>query len=338
MKYAILRKPHQNVRYFEAIKTLMVNEVIITAKGLKAQISVPVYESIGGLELLTFTCDELTPEFQSALGRVSSNLILFEVVGELLRPVMDGLKTYFPEDLSRILKYNGKTNEDFTSLMLTVAVMSSDFAGEFDQKLSILDPMCGRGTTLYESLIRGYDSAGVEQDKQAVSEVDKYLKRYLKYGKYKHEASHQTIHLSGTKNGTKYTIETADSAEHFKAKDRRTVQFASGDTAEVNKFYKKNSFHSVLTDLPYGVQHKGGERGVWVDLTQTLKKAGPEWFKMLRRGGTLVIAYNTYHLKRSELDPIFEAAGFTALNTGVYANFEHWVEQAVNRDILVYKK
>lgn len=338
MKLGILRAPHQNARYFDATQKLLKNEVLLTAQALGQEIENLCEESFGGLVLLTFETPALDPRFELALGRIGANLVTFEIGPHGLMPRHENRDTYFPKDMASILKYGGKTNEEFTALMLNVAVMSGDYAKLFDTPLSILDPMCGRGTSLYQGLMNGYNMAGLDQDKTAISEMATYVKRYLKYHLYKHDFQEQTIHQDGKRIGMKYTVETANTIEAFKNKDRRLLQFALGDTRAVNGFYKKGSFHGVVVDLPYGVQHRAKEGDQYVDLVTVLAEAAPQWHKVLKKGGTVVIAYNTYHLKRELIDPHFEAAGYEVLKEGVYSEFEHWVEQAVNRDLLVYKK
>lgn len=337
MKYGILRYPHQNTRYFDSTKNLLINEFQIMTRGLGASVENVKYELIGGIDLLTFEMDELSGRSLSAIHGLSSAYILFRVNEDRLTPMNEGKTTYFKNDLSSILKYTGKTNEDFTGMMINVGIFSSVFADKFDTPLNILDPMCGRGTTLYEGLIKGYNVAGVEIQKSSCEEIDKFLKRYLKYHKYKHTSSHQTIHSKGGK-GLKYTVETASSIENFKAKDRRTVQYANGNTLFVNDFYKKDTFHVIVTDVPYGVQHKGKSKSKPVDMQNLLKDASLAWHKVLKKGGSVVISYNAYTLDKDQLKKDFEASGFDVLTGGEYDQFEHWVEQAVNRDVFVAKK
>lgn len=334
MKYGILRYPHQNTRYFESTKNLLINEFLIMAQGLDMSVEEIQYETIGGVDLLTFQTDVLDLQNLEALHRLSSGYILFKVENKALIPMNEGKSTYFKNDISSILKYTGKTNEDFTGMMINIGIFSSAFAKAFDSALNILDPMCGRGTTLYEGLIKGYNVAGVEIQKSSCQEIDKFLKRYLKYHKYKHTSEHQTIHSKGGK-GLKYTIETARSTEKFKDKDRRKVQYANGNTLFVNDFYKKESFHVLVTDVPYGVQHKGKSSSKPVDIQKLLKDASSAWYKVLKKGGAAVISFNAYTLDKDQLRCDFQKAGFVVLSEGVYDQFEHWVEQAVNRDVFV---
>lgn len=337
MKYGILRYPHQNKRYFESTSTLLINEFSIMADALELQISELKYEEIGGIEILTFECEMLEDRTLKAVHGLSAGFVLFKFENDAMIPMNEGKSTYFKKDISSILKYSGKTNEDFTGMMLNVGIFSSKFAKDFEGPLNILDPMCGRGTTLYEGLIRGHNVSGVEIKKTECQEIDKFLKRYLKFHKYKHDASHQTIHSKDGK-GMKYTIETANTVENYKAKDRRCIQFANGNTLFVNDFYKKDSFHVIVTDVPYGVQHSGASKSKPVDMLKLLSDASHAWKKVLKKGGTVVISYNAYTLDKNKMKDAFEKAGYEVLAEGVYGAFEHWVEQAVNRDVFVARK
>ncbi len=338
MKYGILRYPHQNARYFDATKNLLVNEFKVMMEALAIDVDGQGYETLSGIELFCFELETLSETTLKALLQLSSNHILFEIHGDLLKPLNETKVPYFKTDLSSILKYSGKTNEDFTGMMINVGIFSSKFAKAFDTPLQILDPMCGRGTTLYQGLIMGYNVSGIEINPRECDEIDKYLKRYLRFHKYKHDASHQTIVVDKKKKGKKYTIETANTIENFKAKDRRKIQYASGNTLDINDYYKKDSFHVIATDIPYGVQHSGTSKDTFVDIEKLLGEAAFAWHKVLKKGGTVVISYNNFTLKKETLQKLFEAAGYTALMKAPYDGFEHWVEQAVNRDIFVARK
>ncbi len=338
MKLAILRTPHANARYEEATKQLLVNQVTLAADALGQSILHLQYEPIGGLELLTFEVETLEQKFEQVLGRLGDNFVTFEVSSAGLVPRHEGRATYFPKDMASIQKYSGKTNEAFTLMLLQVAVLAGDYAHDFDTPMNLVDPMCGRGTSLYQGLMLGYHMSGIDQDKMAISEMGNFVKRYLKYHMYKHEFSHQTVHFDGKVLGTKYTVETAATTEAYKAKDRRVLHFAQGDTRQINRFYKKASFHGMVVDLPYGIQHKGRDAGRGVDLAKLLCEAAPEWQRVLMKGAVAVIAYNVHSFDRAVVDTAFESAGFSVLKEGVFGDFQHWVEQAVTRDLLVYKK
>lgn len=333
MIYGILRTPHQNSRYFEATEKLAKNELILILQAFKVAYKNLAYQEVSSLNLLVFEVDlTLDPRVVKALEVMSTSMAIFEIDGMWMKPLEKQGQAYLMSDLASILKYSGKTNEDFTGLMLNVGVFASDFKDDFDRPLTIFDPMAGKGTTLYKALMSGYHATGVEKEKKSASEMNQYLKRYLKFHHLKHEAKHQTIVISGKNLGTKYTITTANTKEAYKAGHVRTLSFAQGDTLDSNAFHKKNHAHVLVTDLPYGVQHPAAEMMAFLD------KASAVWFQMIQKGGVAVIAYNTYHLSKEALASCFEDKGFVVLKEGIFGDFEHWVEQAVNRDILVLKK
>ena len=47
------------------------------------------------------------------------------------------------------------------------------------------------------------------------------------------------------------------------------------------------------------------------------------------------MSFNTYVTKRAELERLCEKAGFEIVQT---QSMEHWVEQAVNRDVILARK
>lgn len=339
MTYAILLYPHANKRYFESVKTLSVNEFTIAARHFENKVSNLHYDNVGGMEVLLFDAETLTEKERKILHMLSANYALFELHEEkYLRPLMEEKYTYFKEDVSNILKYKGKTNESFTDLMVNVGVFSSDFGAEFDEPLSILDPMCGKGTTLLQGLIKGYHAAGVEITKSYYVEFESFMKKYFQFHRYKYEISNTSVSQNGKKKGAKVIFETADTAEHFKQKDRRILQFVNGDTADTSLFFGKEKFHVIAADLPYGVQHSSTSPGQFLKVEKLLDNALDGWNRTLKKGGTVVLAYNTYNVKREELEKVLTKHGLTVLNEEPYNQFEHWVEQAVNRDLIVAKK
>jgi hypothetical protein len=60
--------------------------------------------------------------------------------------------------------------------------------------------------------------------------------------------------------------------------------------------------------------------------------------KLLRPGGAVGISWNTQVAGRKELADLVGDAGLTTLDAEPYRGFEHWVDQAIVRDILVATK
>ena len=114
--------------------------------------------TVAGVEYLSIHSeDPLPPADLAAVARSSAALACFEYRGDLLAPLELPQVDVVDEDLVTIPKYRGKTNEQFTRLLLnlTLASLEGRCATRRDegQRLAILDPLAGRGTTLELSLI-----------------------------------------------------------------------------------------------------------------------------------------------------------------------------------------
>jgi len=120
---------------------------------------------IGGVPYVTFKAGELSQRDAGLLANLSALYALFESPGPPERAAaavpLRRLDRY-DDDLLTILKYPGKTNEQFTKLLLNVTLASSAFAGDLaapgGRRLAVLDPLCGRGTTLNQALMYGFDA------------------------------------------------------------------------------------------------------------------------------------------------------------------------------------
>ena len=153
MRYALLVKSHANVRYTQSLQKLAIAELqcILAAWGIPAE---PSWTELAGTPFLTFETEELSPLAWQAVSGHSALCFAAVREGILLRPVPLTSRRYLPDDLSEVLKYKGKTNADFTSMMLHCAWAASDFARD-PGPLTVLDPLCGRGTTLFCALLLG---------------------------------------------------------------------------------------------------------------------------------------------------------------------------------------
>ena len=89
----------------------------------------------------------------------------------------------------------------------------------------------------------------------------------------------------------------------------------------------------MVTDAPYGVQK--GTAGRQDSIGGTIAAALPGWHSVLKPGGVLAISFNTHVTKRDALIRLMEKAGFEAVQT---ENLEHWVEQAISRDVILARK
>ena len=89
-------------------------------------------------------------------------------------------------------------------------------------------------------------------------------------------------------------------------------------------------FDLLCADLPYGVQH-----GSNMPLETLLRLALPAWAETLKRGAAIALSFNAQTLPARKVRALLAGAGLRVLEGGPYDHFEHWVEQAVTRDIAV---
>lgn len=335
MKHALLFAPHPNARYDAELKKLCAVELSCIAAGVG--IAAPfVFERVGGLPLFTVEA-VLTDRQKAALLRASSLLALFTLEGNSLTPLMEGFSrsTFF--DMPAILKYKGKTNESFTRLLVNLAVFSAAGA-TFEKRLTVLDPLCGKGTTLFCALSSGYNALGVELDEKEVAEAVNFTKAYLRNGHFKHEYEKSSATVKGRPGGEIHAFATAQNAESYKAGDTQLLKIARGDSGNAPAFFKKTPADVIVADLPYGVQHKNDVSKKGSDTLGMLNRLLPRWKEALKAGGAAALSFNAYTLKKKDVLFALETAGFSPVEEAWAQNLSHWVEQAVLRDVAVARR
>lgn len=332
MTYAFLLYPHANIRYRQSLLQLAVQELSMTLSALGREAEV-VPQKMGGAMFLTFEAAKLTERDMHMLSQLASVYMLFEMEDGKLTTLERTHPNYVGEDLPALLKYKGKTNEMFTDTMLTMALAASAFMPVHDSQLVVCDPMAGRGTTLMLALRRGYHGVGIEIGKADVKEAADYMTRYLEFHRIKYKRTDSALTVRGQVGGRENKFVFSDSAEHFKDGDTRTLRLICGDTREAEALLKPNSVHLMVTDAPYGVQK--GTAGRQDSIGGTIAAALPGWVDVLKSGGVLAMSFNTHVTRREGLVRLFEKAGFEIVQT---ANLEHWVEQAISRDVILARK
>jgi SAM-dependent methyltransferase len=351
--YAFLILPSHNRVYADAAPSMARAELGVLSAALpdgwiaEGSIAETV---IGGVPYVTFESNGLSQRDAALLANLSSLYALFEVTGELLRPVPLRRLDRFDDDLLTILKYVGKTNEQFTKLLLNVTLASSAFAGELSspggRRLVVLDPLCGRGTTLNQALMYGFDAYGTDLDRRDVEAYAVFIQRWLKDKRLKHQADFSPVRRDRQVVARRLLAEFAASKEEYKAGYVQRLDVVEADTTRVAEFFRRESADLVVTDLPYGIQHgshvlgrvRPGERGLARSPLDLLAAAAPAWAKALRPGGALGISWNTHVARREDVAGALTAAGLEVLDSDLYRGFRHRVDQAITRDILIARK
>jgi len=336
VQFALLVKSHANARYAQSLQKLAALECQCLLHALNVDAAVAV-ERLAGTPFLTVDTDALDDDQWAYLSRHSA--VAFAAVrdGEWLRPLPLKPTAYLEPDLSQVMKYKGKTNADFTAMMLHCARSASAFALS-PGPLTVLDPVCGRGTSLFCAVQEGDDAVGVEADAKAVREADIYLQRYLQYHRYKHRREERSLTLTdgGALKERRFTF--ANDAAAYKRGETVTLRLICGDTTLADEAAGAESCHLIVGDLPYGVQHAPrGAHGL-SSLEALLRGALPAYRRALKTGGAVALSFNTHTLAREKLTEELEHAGFTPLTKPPFNDFAHWVEQAVNRDMVIAVK
>jgi hypothetical protein len=336
-EFALLVSPNVNRVYADAAPRLVRAELaVFVERVLAGAVREVRNEQMGGVEYLVFSAPALDDRALLVLSNLSSTFALFALADGALRPLQLRRLDRFDGDLVTIQRYAGKTNESFTKLLLNVTLASSAFAAELGtRRFSVLDPLCGRGTTLNQALLCGFDAAGVELDRKDFEAYAAFLQRWVKDKRLKHRAQ-----LGRVKGHPRLAVDVGLDRESFKSGDALHVQVVNASTLETTAVFPPRSFDLVVADAPYGVQH--GSSGARGQLSRSplelVVEAAPVWRDALRPGGAMGIAWNVHVARREQLAEALERAGLEVCRGAAYEGFEHRVDQAILRDVVVARK
>ena len=338
MRYALLLKPHANVRYRQSLQKLAMIELKCMLSAWGMENVEPQWQMLCGEPFLVFDTDDMTTEAWREISRHSAVCLAAELMENgQLRPIERNVQSLLPDDLPHVLKYKGKTNADFTYMMLHCAKAASAFAHE-EGPLRVLDPMCGKATTLFCAMCEGNDAVGVETDMKSLQEASTYYTRFLKLHMLKHRVKESSHTLSKGGNAHLITYEAAADAQSMKEGRSIHLDLFNGDAARLSEMVKPGSCHLIVSDLPYGVQHAPRENGGMSALGRLVARVAPGCVKALKKGGALAFSFNLNTLRRKEVEKILSDAGLEVLAQPPYDDFSHWVEQAVDRDVVIARK
>lgn len=338
MRYAMLLKPHPNARYRQSLEKLALIELESMLAAWNVPYTPPRVQALAGEPFLVFESDELKGEIWRALSRHSAICMAAQLLeGGLLRPVFREQGGFLPDDLPQVLKYKGKTNADFTYMLLHCAQAASAFA-RARGPLCVLDPMCGKATTLFCALCEGNNGVGVDVDRKDLLEAQGYFERSLRLHGVKHKRKEGSQTLSGGGNAQWVEYSAAEDAQAMREGRARVLRLFNGDCARLAEMLRPESVHLIVCDLPYGVQHAPHEGGRVSTLVRLVEGVLPGCERVLKPGGAIALAFNQNTLDRTAVIRAMNAAGLEALERPPYDDFSHWVEQSVQRDAVIARK
>lgn len=333
MKYKILLWPHANARYRTETQKLAKAELEIILSRVFPKFLIEADECLNWPSLSLETESPLSDGALRAMQRFSLLYGMFEMHPDgSMQPLLGRESAYLGEDLPSVLKYKGKTNELFTQLLINVGLYAGDYYNA-DVPIQLYDPMCGRGTTLLVGANRGWISTGSDVDRRDLEEAEQYLKRYLEYHRFKHNIARESLTLSGKKHALSVKFTFSDTPKHYKSGETASVRLVNCDACDARNAFGAKSFHLIVCDLPYGVQHVSEG----ASLENLLLRALPAWKKTLMPGGTIALSFNAQTLKRERVRDCMRESALCVMEGGAWDAFSHWVEQAVTRDIAVAK-
>src|SRR6204780_5598286 len=327
-RYALLILPSANRVYAAAAATLTVAELqAFGGSVLGGRIAGAAAATIGGVPYVTFTADRIDARDAALLANLSSVYALFQVEdggsdgGPLLRPVELRPLGRVDDHLLTIEKYQGKRNEKFTNLLLNVTLLGSGFATEMlDRKFGVLDPLCGRGTTLNQALMYGFDAAGIDLDAKDFDAYAAFIQTWLKRKRVKHHAEHGPVRRDRQVIARRLQVSLAAAKQDYKAGLTQRLDVVNADTARALEFFRQATFDLLVADAPYGVQH--GSRTAAGKLARSplglLADAAPAWAALLRSGGALGLSWNTNVARRDEAAAVLAGAGLEVMDSGPY--------------------
>jgi len=333
----MLANPGHNRVYFEAaqklgeaeLKILMANSdnPLLPYEGKALELPASYYFS---------THKPLTLAQIGVLNRASLFYALFEITElQHLKPIPACSTFTFPESMSQLLKYTGKTNEQFTRLLLNIADSTRSTKTE---RPTLFDPMCGKGTTLFEGLIFGWNINGVEINADWVLETQNFLTRFMKNGRYKHKVTKEKrTGDKGKKLSHCFVLDAAAQKEDFGTDKAQQLKLFDIDTRKADLVVKKNSCDMIVSDLPYGVQH-GSKQNKQTKMERSpaelLDEALPAWKKPLKQGASVVLSFNEFTLPWKTAAVLMKKHGYSVLDEYQH-QLLHRVDQAINRNVIV---
>jgi SAM-dependent methyltransferase len=345
--YRLLIHPSANRVYAKAAPELAAAELrTIADLVLPGRIGDIEPTELGQAAALRFTApDGLAGDDLRIVASSAGALALFEEhpgpgAGPLLAPVTACPLACHPDDLLTTLKYTGKTNERFTTLMVNLALAASGrgwraaLAGE---PVRLLDPLCGRGTTLSQALVYGLHAAGIEARDKDVEAYLGFVRQWLRDRRVKHRSDARTLRRGPSRDRTGRHVTITISSSPGRA---QVLDLIADDTINAGDHLKSSSVDLIVADLPYGVQHasRTDQWGASRNPATLLRDALPAWRRALRGGGALCLAFNTNVIPPADVAAELGRQALELVPAAMDGRFAHRVDRAIRRDLALAVK
>ncbi|HYI03415.1 MAG TPA: hypothetical protein VD858_00895, partial [Reyranella sp.] len=247
-----------------------------------------------------------------------------DVSGPLLRPVPATHPAFISPDMAATRRYKGKTNETFTHFLCNMAKYASAFAQEEWATLDVVDPLCGGGTTLFTALSLGADVAGLDADRTDVESTAAFITQYCRENRIALATKEERLRKLGAR---RWLFQIGRD-------DVRRCMLALGDASRTSELLAGfGRPHLIVTDLPYGIQHRGPLHGLLADCL-------PDWAELLVPGGAIAFSWDSTRLDRQEMMALVgKIADLEVVDRPPYDRLAHRVDRVIKRrDVLVARR
>ena len=340
--YAILCHPQALKVYKDDAARILVNEFNAVTWDSDVVREETDFRDIEGISYVVFSAEqEPSRDFFGKIARLSFYFAVFEVKGDMLLPKGTDAGYIFKNNMASILNYQGKTNEYFTRLMINLAINACKT--ESQGAMNLLDPVAGKGTTLYDAMMLGMNAYGIELSEKYFDEVCHYSAKFLQSEKFKHITKKDTVlGVKSKKMADAYTFEFAADKKSFSSKEHGVLKIFASDTRIADKLIKKNTIDIIVGDLPYGIQHankkafKKNEKSR--SATELFAESLPSWMHTLKDGGSLVVSFNEHTTRKEALTEILEKNKMTVIKEDRFFDYRHMVDSSIKRNLIVAVK
>ena len=308
---ALLLSPEARAAYFSEAKQVAEEEFRFIFPQSPIQ-----WKSSGPMEFLITSLPETQWQAAAKLSWVQGIFGILD--NEAFCPLPITAQFHLNENLVFASKFKGKTNERLTQLLLNLSITAS---GKSTPK--ILDPMCGRATSLFWAMLMGFEAKGIEQDPKAIDDVIRIYKKTNKL--YKQKLSHTEGFVGAKQKSQKGRF------VQIKA-PTSSIKLISGNSQDAPELVSHEKFDIILSDIPYGIQHHTTNKTR--NPLDTIKRCAPGWVDILNPGGVITLSFNSYLPKRQQLKQVFTDLDLKPLDfIG-----SHRMSESIVREVLVLQK
>jgi hypothetical protein len=322
--------PQRSTQYSNLARDLAASELL--ASPLGAGLESVSLRNIAGQDYLLFDLPgPLTGEtigLLASLAMIGSVFEMFDSIGDvagpLLRPVEAVHPAFISTDLAATRRYKGKTNETFTHFLCNMAKFASDFHSSDWSALDVVDPLCGGGTTLFTALSLGADVAGLDLDRTDVESTATFIVQYCRENRIAVATKEERLRKL---NARRWLFQIGRD-------DQRRCMLAHGDAGQTRELLAGfGRPHLIVTDLPYGIQHRGPLHGLLADCL-------PGWAELLISGGAIAFSWDSTRLDREEMMALVgKVADLEVVGRPPYDRLAHRVDRVIKRrDVLVARR